>query len=238
MLQIIGVGLDPQKHCSSQLIGIMREADINITFDPIGNIRSFLADVGARTENIERLYPDHLHRQLYYSRISEYVVDSATRHQRVTYLTYGNPCILNEPVANIVRMCRDSGLAFKIWANVSFLDEILAENGLCVGYSGIRMCTARALIENAATSPSEELLVVSQPIELGSLDENQRLKVLPSDLVRLVERLLEMRGNSPTIVTQAATTHAPSNSLKATIATLPFFAAAINTLTSIIVLPR
>lgn len=237
MLEIIGLGLDPQKHCSLHLIEIIKAADANITFDPIGNIANFLSSIDAREDNIERLYPDHLYRRLYYKNIAEYVLRRAERLRHVTYLTYGNPCILDEPVENIVRSCRDTGIPFRIHANVSFLDEILAENSVFVGQRGIRMCTARAIVQDNAQSPNDELLVVSQPIELGHLDENNILKVCPKELVSLARKLVDMRGDSPLIIAQAATTHFMARSLKATVITLPFFASVINALTSIIILP-
>ncbi len=238
MLEILGVGLDPHKHCTPDAIETIRKADVNITFDPIGNIVDFLLKIGGRIDNIEHLYPDHLHRRLYYRKISEYVVESTQNYRRVVYLTYGNPCILDEPVANIIQKCRELGIEFKIHPNISFLDEILALNFVCVGYRGLRMCTARAIAESAVVSSSDELLVISQPIELGSLDGEKILRALPSDLVILSERLLETRGNSHAVITQATTDLYRSHSLQATVATLPFFALAMTTLTSIIVLPR
>jgi uncharacterized protein YabN with tetrapyrrole methylase and pyrophosphatase domain len=236
MIRIIGLGLDPHRHCPARVIQLIKEADINLTFDPIGNILGFIQEIGGRSESLQHLYPNHMDRKLSYANVSECVMTFARQHERVTYLTYGNPCMLDEPVSNIVRSCRANKIQFEIIPGVGFIEEVFAENNICVDRRGFRVCTARAIVESSVRPQFDELLLIAQPIELGSLNADNFLVVSSSDLAILSTKLLESRKNSAVIITQAKTAHTKRVCARATIEALPFFARAITPLTSIIVL--
>ena len=238
VIDIVGVGLCPDTDCTLGALSVLRQSTVAITFDPIGTIVPFARKLGIDVENIAYLYPDHKDRPQYYDRVAEHVVSLCQSRPTVCYVTYGHPCMLDQPVENICRLAQERQITCVVHNAPSFIDSILAAEHLFIRGSGLQVYTASHLLERKPAINPDSPLIVGQLLALGSLDDNAMLVTRPADLVPLVKYLATFySGSEQVVLLSASAGEIPAVARKATFATLPFFAATVTALTSLVVSP-
>ena len=185
-LYIVSYGLDPYCDMTSEVYSILKKSQkVYVLFDnPC--LSKFLCENNIPYEDISFLYREGSLREDIYSTISDFIIDKALLSD-ITYLTYGDPMLLDSPIEKIIQKSKSLDLNIVLPPAISFLNKMLAQLRVSIT-NGFALYVATDLLKNRYSINKYMPCIISQ---IGVLNSKRANYSYPSidDLTHFVEYL-------------------------------------------------
>jgi uncharacterized protein YabN with tetrapyrrole methylase and pyrophosphatase domain len=159
-LTVVGTGIQPIAHTSTQAIGCIQHADKVFFASSDALTEYWIRQLNVRCESLNGLYDPSIDRHTTYERMVHRVVDAVESGLNVCFVLYGHPGVFADPAHDAIRRAREAGYKAQMLPAISADACLFADLGIDPGTTGCQSYEATDfLINRRVIDPRTALLL-------------------------------------------------------------------------------
>ena len=161
-LTVVGTGIQPVAHTSTQAIGCIELADKVFFASSDGFTEYWLRQLNPHCESLNGLYEPSVNRRITYERMVQRVVDAVEAGLDVCLVLYGHPGVFADPAHEAIRRVREAGHEADMLPAISADACLFADLGIDPGSTGCQSYEATDFLINDRRIDPRAALVLWQ----------------------------------------------------------------------------
>lgn len=191
-LTVVGTGIQPVAHTSTQAIGCIENADKVFFASSDALTEYWIRQVNPEAESLNGLYDPSIDRHKTYERMVQRVVEAVESGLNVCFVLYGHPGVFADPAHEAIRRARNAGYTAEMLPAISADACLFADLGIDPGNTGCQSYEATDFLINRRRIDPRAALILWQIGVIGEQGYKNDLNAWNREGVRiLVDVLLE-----------------------------------------------
>jgi len=124
MINIVGLGPGSKEAITLGALEALKAADLVLLRTIKHPTVKFLKEYDIKYETYDETYDSKDSFKEVYNEIALDVLEKAKTFNNVAYAVPGHPLVAEKSVANLIKLCKENGMEYKIIPSVSFIDAI------------------------------------------------------------------------------------------------------------------
>lgn len=169
-LIIAGTGIKFLSHLTYETQAAIKSSDCVLYLLNEPAIKKWIQENSKKSLSLDDVYFADNERKESYKKIEEKVEDLLECHEKVCFLTYGNPVFFSSFTSNIASRARSLGADVEVFPAISSLDCIYSDLEIDPSEKGVQSFEATSFILNDQSFSSDTPLVIWQVGVIGITD--------------------------------------------------------------------